>query len=134
MNRVFSIILIAAVFCVLGGCVAIVKTENPSCWGLGKPMPPMPASAAPDIDLAKNAITTEQGKIDAYQTIASRPNLSPADRTCLVEAVKAESKLTAEQKDEIILMILNNPAPAPQPISPPPAHAPAPAPPVTTVK
>jgi hypothetical protein len=106
------LVLIMISFCFANGCIAIVGNGNPECKKRNhSQIPASQPSAIPDIDMVKNVFTSEEGKIEGYKAIASRPDLSPADKIYLADAVKSETKIFEEDKDAILLLLINSTCP-----------------------
>jgi len=102
MKTILVVLLVGSVF-VLNGCVTVtgntVKAE-------GSEVKVYRTSAMNDIDVASSL--SNQAKIDGYKAIAQRQFLTQAERDYLVEAVKKDL-LDQKQKDEVLLVLLNNP-------------------------
>jgi protein involved in sex pheromone biosynthesis len=102
MKKALVVLLVGLVF-VLEGCVTVtgntVEAESSE-------MKVYHTSAMNDIDIVSSL--SDQAKVDGYKAIAQRRYLTQAERAYLVEAVKKDS-LSQEQKDEILLVLLNNP-------------------------
>jgi predicted small secreted protein len=102
MKKILVVLLVGSAFA-LNGCVTVtgntVKAE-------GSEIKVYHTSAMADIDYVSNL--SDQAKVDGYKAIAERRFLTQAERAYLVEAVKKDS-LDQKQKDEILLVLLNNP-------------------------
>ncbi|MDD5064435.1 MAG: hypothetical protein PHQ35_06725 [Phycisphaerae bacterium] len=102
MKAILVVLLISSAF-VLNGCVTVtgntVKAE-------GSEIQVYRTSAMNDVDVVSNL--SDQAKVDGYKAIAARTDLTQAERDYLVQAVKKDS-LDQKQKDEILLVLLNNP-------------------------
>ncbi len=97
MKKMLILLLVGLVF-VLNGCVTVVGNttgELKTCH----------TSAMADVDFVSNL--SAQAKVDGYKAIAQRA-LTQAERAYLVDAVKKDS-LDQQQKDEILLILLDNP-------------------------
>ncbi len=107
MKIILVVLLVGSAF-VLNSCVTVtgntVKAE-------GSEVRVYHTSAMNDIDVVGNL--SDQAKVDGYKAIAARRNLTQAERDYLVEAVKKDS-LDQKQKDEILLVLLNNPGAGPK--------------------
>jgi hypothetical protein len=101
MKAILIVLLISSVFA-LNGCVTVAGNTVKAQPGEVRVYH---TSTMNDIDVVSNL--SEQAKIEGYKAIARRPNLTRAERAYLVEAVKKDS-LSQEQKDEILLVLLNN--------------------------
>jgi hypothetical protein len=103
MRKIILVVLLIGSAFALTGCVTVTgNTVTPP----GE-VRVYHTSTMNDIDVVSNL--SDQAKVDGYKAIARRPNLTQAERDYLVEAVKKDS-LSQEQKDEILLVLLNNPA------------------------
>jgi uncharacterized protein YceK len=102
MKEILVVLLVGSAF-VLNGCVTV--TGN-AVEAEGSEMTVYKTSTMADIDFVSNL--SDQAKVDGYKAVAARSNLAQAERDYLVEAVKKDS-LDQEQKDEILLVLLNNP-------------------------
>jgi hypothetical protein len=105
MKKMLVVLLVGAAF-VLNGCVTVTGSTVET-QGSGTEMKVYHTSAMADIDYVSNL--SDQAKVDGYRAIAARPYLTKAERAYLVEAVKKEDSLDQKQKDEILLILLNNP-------------------------
>jgi uncharacterized protein YceK len=103
MKKILVVLLVGSVF-VLEGCVTVVG--NTSGEAKGGEVRVYHTSAMNDVDVVSNL--SDQAKVDGYKAIAARAYLTQAERAYLVEAVKKDS-LDQKQKDEILLVLLNNP-------------------------
>ena len=103
MKKILIVLLVSSAF-VLNGCVTV--TDN-TVKAEGSEMRVYRTSAMNDVDVVSNL--SDQAKVDGYKAIAARPYLTQAERAYLVEAVKKDS-LDQKQKDEILLVLLNNSA------------------------
>jgi uncharacterized protein YceK len=104
MKKILIVLLVGSAFA-LNGCVTVVGNTSGEVEG-GSEMKVYHTSAMSDIDYVSNL--SAQAKVDGYKAIAARRYLTQAERAYLVEAVKKDS-LDQEQKDEILLVLLNNP-------------------------
>jgi uncharacterized protein YceK len=104
MKKILVVLLVGSAF-VLNGCVAIVGNTGEAKGG--SEMKVYHTSVMADVDFVSNL--SAQAKVDGYKAIAGRPYLTKAERAYLVEAVKKDS-LDQKQKDEILLVLLNNSA------------------------
>jgi uncharacterized protein YceK len=102
MKKMLIVLLAGSAF-ILNGCVT-VATSNVEAEG--REMEVYHTSVMNDVDYVSNL--SDQAKVDGYKAIAARGFLTKAERDYLVEAVKKDS-LSQQQKDEIILVLLNNP-------------------------
>jgi hypothetical protein len=109
MKKMLIILLVGSAF-ILNGCVT-VATSNVEAKGSGSEVKVYHTSAMADVDFVSNL--SDSAKVDGYKAIAQR-RLSQAERAYLVEAVKKDS-LDQKQKDDILLMLLNNPTLRPEP-------------------
>jgi hypothetical protein len=105
MKKMLVVLLVGLVF-VLDGCIAVVGNTGSEAKGSGSEVKVYHTSAMADVDFVSNL--SDLAKVDGYKAIAQR-RLTQAERAYLVEAVKKDS-LDQKQKDEILLLLLNNPA------------------------
>jgi protein involved in sex pheromone biosynthesis len=108
MKKMLVVLLVSSVF-VLEGCVAIVGNTGSQAKDSGSEVRVYHTSTMNDTDVVHNL--SDQAKVDGYKAIAARRYLTQAERDYLVEAVKKDS-LDQKQKDEILLVLLNNPTPS----------------------
>jgi peroxiredoxin family protein len=108
MKKMLIVLLVGSAF-ILNGCVT-VATSNVEAKG-GSEVKVYHTSAMADVDFVSNL--SDSAKVDGYKAIAQRP-LTQAERAYLVEAVKKDS-LDQKQKDDILLILLNNPTLRPGP-------------------
>ncbi|MFA5251283.1 MAG: hypothetical protein WC454_01700 [Phycisphaerae bacterium] len=102
MKTILVVLLVSSVF-ILNGCVTV--TGN-TVEAEGSEIQVYHTSAMNDIDVVGSL--SDQAKVDGYKAIAQRQYLTQAERDYLVQAVKKDS-LDQKQKDEILLVLLNNP-------------------------
>jgi uncharacterized protein YceK len=105
MRKILLVVLLVGSAFVLDGCVT-VSSNNVEAQG-GREIKVYHTSAMDDVDVVSNL--SDQAKVDGYEAIAKR-RLTQAERAYLVEAVKKDDSLSQEQKDEILLVLLDNPA------------------------
>jgi protein involved in sex pheromone biosynthesis len=104
MKKMLVVLLVGLVF-VLNGCIAVAGNTHGEVKGGGGEGKGYHTSAMADVDFVSNL--SDQAKVDGYKAIAQK-RLTQAERAYLVEAVKKDS-LDQKQKDEILLVLLNNP-------------------------
>ncbi len=97
MKKILVVLLAGLVF-VLNGCATIIGHTG------GKPKA-CNTSAMDDVDFVGSL--SDKVKVEGYKAIAQK-KLTQEERAYLVEAVKKDS-LDQKQKDEILLILLNNP-------------------------
>ena len=105
MKRILVVLLVGSAF-VLNGCVTVTG-NTVEAESSGTEMKVYHTSTMDDIDYVTSLF--DEAKPDGYKTIAARPNLTKAERAYLVEAVKKEDSLDQKQKDDILLVLINNP-------------------------
>ena len=96
----------------LSGCIIVSsnKTHPPQqeC-----PKPPQTNATIAEINAARG-LHTDSARLEIYEAIAKRPNLSPEERIHLIE----ESKLnlhTDSARKQVLLILVNNHPPVVQP-------------------
>ena len=102
MKEILLVVLLIGSAFILNGCVSVTGNTVEG----GKEMSVYHTSAMNDIDVVGSL--SDQAKVDGYKAIAARKYLTQAERNYLVEAVK-NSSLDQKQKDEILLVLLDNP-------------------------
>ena len=102
MKKILLVVLLVGSAFVLNGCVTVKGNTVEA----GNEVRVYHTSAMNDIDVVSGL--SDQAKVDGYKAIAARRFLTQAERAYLVEAVKKDS-MDQKQKDEILLVLLNNP-------------------------
>ncbi len=112
MRKIAFVGTLLAVSVLLSGCIIVSSNKTQKAAKDCDTQPQTNVTIA-EIDAARG-LHTDSARLEIYEAIAKRPNLSPQERIHLIEESKKNLHTDSARK-KVLLTLVNNPAPTPAP-------------------